>query len=171
MEQLYRGAFKTRTGSETQKGSQSQGGVCGKWRGNGAKSSCLMLLWGGPGYTETKDARLLVLLGEAKGGRGKCIILSIKTESHRHHLCVLLSSIAETGHGIRRAHYSYVQVISAFIFLNPFASYSKSLTQLPIRSFSPEWCQHWRNPLSVGNGSTQYLLGCPVSTVPRVRPH
>lgn len=27
VEQLHRGAFKTRTGSETQKGSQSQGGV------------------------------------------------------------------------------------------------------------------------------------------------
>ena len=49
VEQLHRGAFKMTTGSEAQKGSGSQGseGV-----GNGAKSFCLMLLWGGPGYTQ-----------------------------------------------------------------------------------------------------------------------
>lgn len=35
VDQLHRGAFKTRTGSETQKGSQSQGEVGGKWRGTG----------------------------------------------------------------------------------------------------------------------------------------
>ena len=34
-EQLHRGAFKTGTGSEMQKGSQSQGEVGGKGRGTG----------------------------------------------------------------------------------------------------------------------------------------
>lgn len=58
--------------------------------GNGAKSSCLMLLWGGPGYTETKDSRLLVLLGEVKEGKGKRIILSLKTVTQAPFVCSFL---------------------------------------------------------------------------------
>lgn len=79
MEQLHRGAFKTRTGSETQKGSQSQVGVGGKWRRMGLNlpaCSC-----SGEVLVKLRERGVSASCSPRRGERskGKSIFLSLKT--------------------------------------------------------------------------------------------